>query len=184
MENKEYFRERYAANREELTAKAREYHALHRETQNSKCRDRATARRRANGGQSMEDNKSCNGYLGIVIAERVLSMVFTGVQRMPNGNKGFDFRCSQGFDVDVKSACVTKGKNGWIFQINRNKIADYFALLAFDNRQSLTPLHLWIMPGHVVNNNVSVHIAPSTLVKWSKYEHPLEKVVECCEALR
>jgi len=135
----------------------------------------------------MKENKNCTQYLGIYIAERILSKVFKDVIRMPNNNPGFDFICSKGFKVDVKSACLKGDKyKGWTFVIKRNKIADYFLCLAFDDRESLNPMHVWLIPGKEVNMHGFIQITNTekSINNRSKYEQSINKVMECCNTLR
>jgi len=105
---------------------------------------------------------------------------------MPTGNPGYDFLCSKGYKIDVKSATKSKSRNGWMFKISKNRIADYFLLLAFDNRENLNPQHLWLIPAVILNDKKNTTIAPSTLEKWSKYEldNKLNDVIACCTTLR
>ena len=144
---------------------------------------------RTGRSQPMSENKECSSYLGVHIAERVLSAVFQNVERMPNGNPGFDFICAKGKKVDVKSACLCYSEHRspyWHFKINRNTTADAFLCIAFDNRESLTPIHIWLIPANEVNHLVRLRITniPESLEKWFKFEKPLDKVLECCNVLR
>lgn len=133
----------------------------------------------------MKNNKYCDQYLGIHIAERILSHIYPNVERMPINNPGYDFICGKGFKVDVKSGCLREDQNNrWLFHINKNIIADYFMCLAFDNREDLNPLHIWLIPGHILNFKTTVTINKSTLNKWSQYEQPLDKVISCCDSIR
>lgn len=93
--------------------------------------------------------------------------------------------------IDVKSACSEKGiKNGekiWPFKINKNKIADYFLCLGFDNRQKLNPIHLWLIPGNLINKHSSLRISDNIFSKfsgWEKYELDITKVIEKCNFLK
>lgn len=137
----------------------------------------------------MTKNPGCSSYLGVHIAEDVLSKVFKDVHKMPMNNKGYDFVCNMGYKIDVKSSCRYHRKNrsdGWGFTINRNKIADYFLCIAFDNRKDLNPEYLWLLPGKEINNKKGVSIAESTIKKWKQYElnDKLNKVINCCNSLR
>ena len=137
----------------------------------------------------MSENKSCSNYLGIVVSERYLSKVWDNVTRMSNNNKGYDFICGKGFKVDVKSGCLCKN-NGWSFHIRRNKIADYFLLLGFDNREDLNPLHIWLIKGDVVingkklgkRNDFFISQSSESLLYYSKYEckDKLNKLKDYC----
>ena len=129
-----------------------------------KARAQSERAHRKEGHQSMSKNKDCAVYLGVYIAEQVLSQAFKNIQKMPYGNPGYDFKCSNGFLIDVKSSCLYKD-NGWSFTIEHNTIADYFLCLAFDNRANLNPLHVWLIPGEKINHLTSASISLSTIHK-------------------
>lgn len=155
--------------------------------------------RRHNSGKSLQlsDNKQCSNFLGVYIAERLLSKVFENVQRMPYGNKGYDFICNKGYKIDVKSACLNSN-NVWLFGIKKNKVPEYFLFLAFDNRKDLTPNHIWLIKGTeiikttkvntILNNRVSLCISNSVKIlnNYIIYEKSdkLEKLVECCNTIK
>jgi len=134
----------------------------------------------------MTKNKTCPVFLGVHVAERVLSRIFNNVEVMPYGTPGFDFICRKGYKIDVKSSC--KIKNGtairWKFYIRNNKTPDYFLLIAFDNRDDLNPEHVWLIPGNVLNTKTGVTISSSTLDKWKQYEKPIDDVLICCNKLK
>lgn len=142
-----------------------------------------------NGGDynKSKNNKFCPTYLGVIIAEKILSKIFKKVKVMPYNNCGYDFVCGKDYKIDVKSAC--KPRHGryldrWTFHIHKNKIADYFLCLAFDNRDDLNPQYLWLIPGNILNNNISITISKTTLDKWEQYEQPLDKVISCCNTMK
>lgn len=142
---------------------------------------------RKKGHQPMSKNRECTLYLGVHIAERVLSKVFDNVARQPNNNPGFDFICGKGFKVDVKSACLIHGLNRkprWQFRINKNKIAEFFLCLAFDNRNSLTPLHMWLFPSSNINKINVLTSSTNMISKWDRYSLPTTKVSNCCNILK
>ena len=144
-------------------------------------------RRYANGGRSMSDNRECTVFLGVHVAENVLSKMFNDVEVMPYKNPGYDFICNKGKKIDAKSSCtrVRDGRsNSWAFGIKKNKIADYFLCLALDNREDLTPLHIWLIPSDEVNNNVKVSISESVIDKWDKYKLDIGNVTACCNEMR
>ena len=132
----------------------------------------------------MSENKECALYLGVHIAERILSKIFIDVHRMPNGNKGFDFICSKGYKIDVKSACLSE--NIWHFQINKNEIPDYFLYLAFDDRKNLNPKYIWLIPNIFYKNSIAITNSQKVLLKWQKYEQTdkLDKLIGCCNILK
>ena len=135
------------------------------------------------GCYSMYENKTCLQYLGIVIAEHLCRYLFKDVQVMPYGNPKFDFICNRGKKIDVKSACISLQYNKyprWAFTIDYNKIADYFILIAFDNRTDLNPLYLWMIPGNELNHRASAQIRPSIIHKWDKWKRDIEDAQLCC----
>ena len=138
---------------------------------------------RKQGYQPFNENKKCPLYLGVHVAEDVLSRVFKNIQRMPMNNQGFDFMCGKGYKIDVKSSCFTK--NGvWHFTINHNQIADYFLCLAFDSREDLNPLPLWLIPGGMLNHLAGTSIGKSTIHKWDAYKLDIDKVTACCNVMK
>ena len=140
-----------------------------------------------NRDNSMSENKDCALYLGIHVAEQVLFNVFKNVKQMPNGNEGFDFICNKGMKIDVKSGTIhiyDTSLEHWLFRINKNEIADYFLCLAFDNREDLNPLHIWLIPAKYINHLVSLTISKSTIHKWDKYKLDVNKVIDCCSKMK
>ena len=131
----------------------------------------------------MSENKECASYLGVFVAERVLSHVFKDVEVMPYGNPGYDIVCNKGKLIDVKCACLGKGGR-WVFNIRRNIVADYFLCLAFDNRDDLNPEHTWLIPGDIVNHLKGTGISPITIHKWDEYKIDVDKVSACCDVMR
>ena len=153
------------------------------------CRNAQSLHRRHENGitHPMGENKACAGYLGVYVAERVLSHVFKNVQRMPNNNHGYDFICNHGKKIDVKASCIQKKPNNivsWQFIINKNHIADYFLLLAFDNRDDLNPMHMWLIPEEKISHLHSATIAANKIHKWDEYKLDISKVTKCCDVLR
>jgi hypothetical protein len=137
----------------------------------------------------MSEAKDCSSYLGVYIAEKLLSNFFDHTTHMPLNNPGYDFVCGKGFKIDVKSSCyVIQGKSTprWQFDIDRNQIADYFLCIAFNDRVSLNPLHVWLIPSQIVNDHLCFCVTdnPRGLSKWSNYERPIDKVVEQCNGMK
>lgn len=152
---------------------------------NNKERSNKSVRNRyyRNGGKSMGENKSCTQFLGVHVAERVLSKTFKDVELMPYGNKGYDFICNKGKKIDVKSACINS-KNGWVFIIKRNTTADFFLCLAFDNREDLNILYAWLLPNSLVNHLSSASISKSTIDKWDDYKMDVSRIIEYCNIMK
>lgn len=195
-------REHYQQNREEIRAQQQEYRRQNPEKEKAqqqeyhrKNRAKLTIQKREYkykkyGQQPMSENKDCPMYLGVHVAERVLSKVFDNVERMPMNNPGFDFICQKGYKIDVKSATIQLTHGGksktWQFRTRQNITADYFLCLAFTDRESLEPVHLWLIPSDVVSGRSTLSISPNRLNKWSKYELPakLDDVKDCCIKMR
>ena len=139
------------------------------------------------GGLSMEKNKQCSSFLGVHVAEKVLSKVFKNVDVMPYGHSGYDFICGKGKKIDVKASCGRDnmcGNRQWLFNIRHNKISDYFLCLAFNNRIELNPLYIWLIPANKLNNLMSARITETTINKWDEYRLETDKVVSCCNVLK
>lgn len=136
-----------------------------------------------NGRKPMSENKECASYLGCHVAEHVLSKIFKDVEVMPPNHSGYDFICNKGKKIDVKSACINKS-GGWIFSINNNKVADDFLCLAFDNREELNPLHIWLLPSRLVNHIKNTSICESTISKWDEFRLDIDAVVDKCNEMK
>lgn len=128
------------------------------------------------------ENKNCSQYLGC-IAEELLAKTFRDAKRMPFSNPGFDIICNKDMKIDIKSSAIGY-KGFWAFSINKNTIADYFLCIAFESREDLNPVHLWLIPGSDVNHLNCIEICKTTLTKWSKYEQPLDRVLACCDIMK
>jgi hypothetical protein len=139
--------------------------------------------RRKYAPMPMNINKRCTLFLGVHVAEQVLSNVFKHVERMPIHNPGFDFVCNKGKKIDVKSSCINKDGR-WKFKIKQNQIPDFFLAIAFDNRNKLNPMYMWLIPKDVVCHRHAVSVAPSTVGKWDEYQLDIEKVITCCKEMR
>jgi hypothetical protein len=171
-------KEYYARNRDKLLKSVNDYRNTNKEEINRKRRESKTR---------MNTNKTCAQYLGVVVAENVLSKVFPNVTRMLNGNPGYDFVCAKGRKIDVKSSSAHYHKNGsmyWVFNICRNDIADYFMLIAFDDRKNLNPLKLWLIPGGKISHLYGTSVSENTVSKWAEYALPIDEVVKCCDNIR
>lgn len=182
--NREHQREYNHAHREQKQKYHREYNRVHREHKTTYQRE---YNHRTGRHQPMSKNRNCASFLGVSVAEHVLSRVFKHVERMPFGNPGYDFICGGGYMIDVKSACRHVQENNrdrWMFRINKNQIADYFLCLAFDNREDLNPEHIWLIRGGDINDHISTSISESALHKWDKYQLEIDKVISCCDTMK
>lgn len=109
-----------------------------------------------------DKNKKCSLFLGVVVAEKLLSKIFHNVQRMPNCNPGYDFICAHGYKIDVKSSCLltVNGYSHWTFHIGYNEGADYFLMIGFDRRTDLRPQHIWLIKGNepIITRQKELHL--------------------------
>lgn len=173
----------YVNNKEEHLVQTSTYQKNNPE----KCRAYGIKSKRKRGILPMAENKTCGLFLGVHVAEKVLSYVFNNVVRQPVTNPGFDFICNKGKKIDVKSSCLNHQKYKtpcWSFHIDRNKIADYFLCLAFDNRKDLTPLHMWLLPADKFNHMSGTRISMNRIAKWNQYAINIDKVSNCCDIMR
>lgn len=138
---------------------------------------------RKNGHLPMSENRECGLFLGVWIAERFFRHFFNDVEVMPPGNPGFDFICNKGMKMDSKSSCLNND-GSWMFNIGRNTIADYFLCIAFDNREDLNPMHVWLIPGDVLNDHITTRISPNTVSRWDEYEYDITGVIDCCDTMK
>ena len=155
-------------------------------------------------GLSMSENKDCSAYLGVHICENkeFLSKIINIIESMPNNNPGYDVVCVKNKKIDVKCACINSN-NQWSFVIKKNKIADYFLMISFDNRENLGIKHIWLAKGNSVikrttwnsrefiineKNTVMVSNGKIGLNRWSEYEiidtRVLKKVREVCDSFK
>jgi len=186
-ERKEYDKQYYQLNKEYKKEYQKEYDKRYRESHKEKIAKYKKQYRKSQPGYgSSKTNKESSQYLGVTIAERVLSKIFKNIEVMPINNSGYDFICNSGYKIDVKSATKMKNQNTWLFHIRQNQIPDYFLCLAFDNRKNLNPEHIWLIPAEKVNHLISLGISVSKLDKWSQYEltDKLNDIIACCDVLR
>ena len=162
----------------------REQDRLYREENQEKIKENNAIYSRKIGHLPMSENKECSLYLGVHFNERVLRHIYNDVEVMPFGNIGYDFVCNHGKKIDAKSSCIRKGRNRWMFTIRKNTITDYFLCVAYDNIDDLNPMHVWLIPGHVVNHLVGLSISKSALHKWAEYEQDLSKLIICCDKIK
>lgn len=135
----------------------------------------------------MAKNKDCSSYLGCYINERILRHVMPNAILMGNCNPGFDLVCGKGHLVDAKSSTLRHQKNGyphWHFCIKQNKIPNYFLLTAYKDRESLEIMHMWLIPGNVINDKMSVSISISTIHKWDAYKIDHTDALSCVNQLK
>ncbi len=140
-----------------------------------------------------ESNIYCSLWFGDFICENYIIKTFEDPIRMPHGNPGFDWLCKNGEKIDSKGRCLMCTENRspcWQFSIKYNKIADWFILSAWDNRDSLNPLHVWAFhKNYIVRGKkfcefetFRITNTPEKLKELEKYEvtNRLDKLKELC----
>lgn len=104
--------------------------------------------KRYNTGEQipMSENPDCSRWFGEFIAENYVMKTFEDYIKAPPNNPGFDWTCNKGQKVQHKARCLEIACTtfGWGFPIRRNNVPDYFILSAWKDRQSLTPMFVWI----------------------------------------
>lgn len=148
-----------------------------------------------NKHKPMEFNKDCPSWFGD-FTESLMIQTFEDPIKMPYGNPGFDWTCKRGDKIDNKGSCLTYDNRSrrsprWQFSIRYNDIADWFILSAWDNRDSLTPLHVWAFHKNDIIGGrkfwrreiFSMANTPKALKYLEKYEitNRLEKLKELCD---
>ncbi len=110
------------------------------------------------------ENKGCARYFGEYIEQKYVSQIFEdpipfkGPHCGQHCEKKYDFECKNGFKVKHIASCVRIDNyhvsySGdpipyWGYLIRKNNVPDYWILSAWDNRESLEPLYVWIINGH------------------------------------
>lgn len=143
----------------------------------------------AKNPDNIKNNPACTLYLGYYISESVLSKTFKNIVRMPANHPGYDFECNRHYKIDVKSSTMLyqHGKTSyWAYIIKENKIPDYFLIIAWDTRENLKPLHIWLIPSNLINTKKILYIGNTTksLSKWKKYERPIKTVLSHCKIFK
>lgn len=146
----------------------------------------------------MSENQDCPSWFGVFIGENYVIQTFDNPIKMSYGNPGFDWLCKRGEKIDRKGRCLDFSKiydwSGWAFPIRYNNIADWFILSAWDNRDSLTPLHVWmfhkddIIRGEKfwMRDCITITNNHQKLIEFEEYEitNRLEKLKKICDKKR
>lgn len=143
--------------------------------------------RREHGVKPMSENKECASYLGVYVTERAILPLLPNAKRMPMHHPKYDYLCSKGYKVDIKSGVAhqeARGNLRWKFKIAKNKVADYFLCVAYNNREDLKIAKIWLFPGHFVNNQTMISITTETIDKWKQYEIDSYDVSQCVDKIK
>jgi len=119
--------------------------------------------------------------------EKLLCNHFKDTVKMPYGNPGFDFYCSKKYKIDGKGS-LKHNNDYWVFYIDKNIIADYFACVAcsLNEINEITPVHFWLIPGYKINdrNTIAIKDSEKSLLKWKQYEQSIDQVMKCCQKIK
>ena len=127
-----------------------------------------------------QNNKHCGKLLGEAEAEKAIQYLFGSFRKMPSKNPGYGYLSGNGDKIDIKSSCRRHPKLGndyWSFKIDKNEIADYFLLLAFDSPDNFNSEHIWLVPGSKIGNKSIISIPVTRIHWWEEYEKPLDEVL-------
>lgn len=150
------------------------------------------------------ENKDCSSYLGVYIIERkvakyVLPIIISDIEKeMPYGNHGYDFVCKEDIKVEVKARCLCLKNDSYVldYNISYNNIADYFMLVAIDNRVDINILHIWLIKKDDIirgekfynRNSISITNKNRYLLPFKIYDHidrlDRSKLKELCEEFK
>jgi len=142
-----------------------------------------------------EFNKGCPSHFG-EFTENLMIQTFEDAIKMPYGNPGYDWICKRGDKIDNKGRCLdyVEGYPGWSYPIRYNNIADWFILSAWDDRDSLNPLHVWIFHKNDIvgerkfwrRDTLWVSNTQKGIKEFEKYEatYRLDKLKELCNRNR
>ena len=183
----EHDREYYKNNSEKIL----EQHKKYRKENSGKINEQARFKRRKVGILPWTEIKHLR--LGLYIEQTIAAMF--GVPTEPHNNPDVDFVCPQGYKMQVKVSSVSHSKNKnptWRFHINKNKIADYFILVAVNNaedidKEDFKPIHIWMMKGKLINKKGTISTVLSRVPKWNKYsimEEYENRFVACCTTIK
>lgn len=173
-------------NREKIIKNKKVYYRNNREEINKKD----TIKRRKNGSLPWTEIKSLR--LGLYIEQAIAAMF--GVPTEQYGNPGVDFICPNRYKIQVKTASITYSHDNprWTFKIKKNKIVDYFILVAVNNtedidKEDFKPTHIWMMKGNILNKQSGTSVTPSRVSKWNKYsiiEKYENRFIKCCTTIK
>ena len=119
--------------------------------------------------QRMSNNASRRGTqeLGIDITNQIFQDLYPRAQFISDAHR-YDFILND-LKIDVKGAVFSNGH--WAYAIQRNKIADVFFLMGFDEDYNL--LKMWCIPASDISHLTGIAISRGTLKRWEEYVIPM-----------
>lgn len=144
-----------------------------------------------------EFNKDCSKWFGEFITQDRVMKTFEHAIPAPPNNPNFDWTCKDGKKVEHKGSCLLyepKKTPRLKFYLDYNNIADYFVLSAWDNREYLNPIYIWIFDRDDIvrgkpfwrRESLSITDSYEGLKEFRKYEaaDKLKKLKEFCDKNR
>ena len=139
----------------------KEHNKSHRNKTNKQHRERAYI---TTSRKPMDENKKCALFLGIHIAENILSKTFKNVKRMPNNTPWYDFICDNTNTEDENMETetewkertkhrVTKGKRNLVAEFeekNKDRINKAVKLMKYHSSSNLEVMRECKLALHVV----------------------------------
>lgn len=118
----------------------------------------------------MSENDDCASHLGVFIGENIAEPILIEIfgyieKRMYYSNSGYDYIVNGGYKIDVKTSKLHNKEYRWVFDIYHNHIADYFLLLAFDNRNDKNLIHVLLIKGDNIIRDRKFNMRSSFPVK-------------------
>ena len=189
--NKEKITERDRKYRENNKKKIAEQKKKHLQANHEEINKRRRIKRRKKGILHWSEVRHLR--LGLYI-EKAIAKMFGSIAEVTN-NPGVDFVCPNGYKMQVKVSSMryNHGKHpAWSFGIRRNKVVDYFILVAVNSsedidKEDFKPINIWLMKGKLVNKQGDVSVALSRISKWDEYSIMKEyenKFVACCTTIK
>lgn len=112
-------------------------------------------------------NRRGTQELGIDITNQIFQDLYPRADFISCAHR-YDFILG-GKKIDVKGAVFSKGR--WAYAIQKNRIADVFFLMAFDENYDL--LRMWCVPSDEISHLTGITISEGTFKRWERYVIPI-----------
>lgn len=166
----------------------------------------------------MDENPECSHYFGTFVEREYVMSVFEDVKifeypkdewgRRVDTHKPYDWICKNGYKVKHAASCIRTDnyhtyRDGtpipyFNFSIKRNEEVDYWMLSAWDNRDSLVPMFVWMIKGKEDfitqagrrpfwdRDYFKIYITKKGLDRMSGYEieKKLEELIDICSVAK
>lgn len=165
------------------------------------------------------ENKDCSRYFGNYMEKKYVMQIFEDpipfeyekdkMGRIIDRTKPYDYICKKGLKIKHIASCIRTDKLHviscfgdpllyWEYLIKNNNVPDYYILSAWNDRDSLEPLYVWIIRGDEIfitqrsqkpfwdRSTFAVYDTRKGIDRMSKYEatNRLEQLREICRIAR